>query len=378
MAEISVLDAMNHALENDGELLPEANAGIPTVKDDEEIDSKPAGETPEGEGTEEEAPAEEEVVEGEETEAEAEARGAERDPATGKFIKKGEKPAEEEKPAVEQKLDKDGKPIVEPKKADPVNDPIPKDLKRETRERIQTLIKTAKEKTDELTKVSTDFNYLVEGVKATGASPEQYGETLSWLALFNSQDPKQQEQALELVESVAERLATLLGKERHVGDPLAAHTDLTEAVRTGRATIEMAREVARTRNQNGFRTGLQNAQHEQRQQQQSFEQETQQARNSLTDLETTLKATDPEWAQKKPILVAALKDVFASIPPRDWRGKFEQAYRNLKLQAPASAARTSVPANQPMRAGKQPSGGASGGPASAVDAMSAALSSMGK
>src|SRR5208337_2173710 len=86
---------------------------------------------------------------------------------------------------------------------------------------------------------------------------QQYGETLSWLALFNSNDPKQQEKALELVESVAERLATLLGKERTIGDPLAQHGDLKDAVAKGQTTLQFAKEIARIRNNQTFRTELQ-------------------------------------------------------------------------------------------------------------------------
>src|ERR1700749_3723057 len=165
--ELSVLDAINHAMENDGELLPEANAGIPTpeghddpkhdVTADQEVDGAPDNDEgdetpPEGEGE----------GEAEETDAEAEARGAERDPVTGKFIKKGEKPAEGEEKPGEPKIDpKTGKPIEEPKKPDPVNDPIPKDLKRETQDRIRTLANTVKEKDAALTEVQTNFDYMV-------------------------------------------------------------------------------------------------------------------------------------------------------------------------------------------------------------------------
>lgn len=380
--ETSVLDAINFAMDNDGELLPEANAGIPSAEGHEDPkDDLAADQTVEGGGDEEgesETPLEEEVVE--DTDAEAEARGAERDPVTGKFIKKEAKaPEGEVKP--EAKIDPaTGKPVVEAKKPDPVNDPIPKDLKQSTRDRMQTLVTTVKEKDAALTEVQTNFDYMVGGIQATGASPEQYGETLSWLALFNSPDPAQQTKALELVESVAERLATLLGKERTVGDPLAAHVDLKEAVRTGKLTIEYAKEMARTRNGQQFRGQLNDNNRQQQEQQQQFEREQATARGDLSALETTLKATDAQWEIKKPILVAALGAVFKTIPPREWKGKFEQAYRNLKLPAGMGAvAKPKVPVNQPLRAGKQPAGGAgSGGPKSAVEAMSEALGSMGK
>ena len=106
--------------------------------------------------------------------------------------------------AGEVKLDKDGKPIPEVKKSDPINDPIPKELKAETQDRMRSLIKTAKELTAERDQVKTDFDYIIKGIEASGSTPQQYGEVLSWMQLFNSNDPAQQSKALELVESVAD------------------------------------------------------------------------------------------------------------------------------------------------------------------------------
>src|SRR5882757_6083175 len=256
----TALDAVNAALE--GPTHDEPADTSPEIADDTvagEVDET----SPDTDGdTTPDAVGEGEGVEGDEV-----AAGRERDPVTGKFVPKGaEKPAGEKQP--------EGSKSDAAKKPDPVNDPIPKDLKGPTQERIRSLIGTAKELTAERDKISTDFNYMVQGIQATGASPEQYGETLSWLALFNSNDPKQQEKALELVETVAERLATLLGKERTVGDPLGQHADLKEAVTKGQITAQYAKEIARTRNGQTFRAEIAaNASQEQQQQQQAAEEE---------------------------------------------------------------------------------------------------------
>jgi hypothetical protein len=328
---------------------------------DEEIVETPEGDTPESETPEEGTP------EAEETDEEAEARGAERDPATGKFIKKGEEkpPVEGEKPAK-----------VEPKKADPLNDPIPKELKKDTQDRIRTLIDTTKTVTAERDEIKQNFDFMVNGIQATGATPEQYGETLSWLALFNSNDPAQQTKALELVESVAERLATLLGKERTVGDPLKAHADLVEAVRTGKLAPEYAKEIARTRNGQQFRTELTTNASQETQRQQAAAQELATARADLSALEQTLLSSDPQYPAKKAILVPALKPVLASIPPSQWKAKFMEAYKAIKVSAAPTVKK--VPVNQPLRAGKQPAGGQTKAPSSMLEAVSGALAGMGK
>jgi hypothetical protein len=352
MAEKTLMEEMDSALE-DVVLEPETpEPETPEVE-------LPEGETPEGEEPEGEP-------EAEETDAEAEARGAERDPLTGKFVKKGEEKPEGEKPLK-----------AEPKKADPVNDPIPKDLKKDTQERIRTLIDTAKTVTAERDEIKQNFDYMVNGIQATGATPAQYGETLSWLALFNSRDPEQQGKALELIESVADRLATLLGRERKVGDPLAAHADLKAAVTAGQLTAQYAQEIARVRNGQQFRTELTtNATREQQAQAQAQQEETQ-GRAALTELEKTLIASDPDYARKKSILVPALKPLMASIPWSQRKDKFLEAYRNLKLPTAAPKPK-GIPANQPLRAGKQPAGGQTKAPGSMLEAISGALSGMGK
>jgi hypothetical protein len=361
--EETVMDAVNAALGDAG------TAPAPETETPESETPEPENlETPEPENLETEGD-EPEGDGAEETDAEAEARGAQRDPVTGKFVKKGEEPKapEGEKPKVEAKKEKD-----------PINDPIPKDLKKETSERIRTLIDTAKTVTAERDQVKQDFDYLIKGVEATGTSPEQYGETLSWLALFNSRDPAQQEKALELVESVAERLATLLGKERTVGDPLSAHDDLKQAVAQGKITAQYAKEIARTRNGQSFRTELTTSVNQQEQQRQQAETELNTARTGLTALEVNLRASDPQYESKKAVLVQALKPVFAAIPPAQWVGKFQEAYKNLNLAPQAQAPKAKVPVNQPMRAGKQPAGGQTKAASSMLEAVSGAIAGMRK
>jgi hypothetical protein len=359
--EETVLDAVNAAL---GDTITEPSENTHA----EEVEDSPGSDTGDGSGTEgveggtdvEESDTESDA-ETEETEADDKERGPD-----GKFKKKEEKPeGEVEKPAK-----------VEPPKKDPINDPIPENLKKDTSERIRSLIDTTKTVTAERDRIQTDFDYLIKGVESTGATPEQYGETLSWLSLFNSKDPVQQEKALELVENVAERLSTLLGKERVVGDPLSAHADLKDAVAKGQITAQYAKEIARTRNGQQFRTELTTNATQAQQQQQEFEQAKHTARTDLSALEQTLMASDPQYEQKKAILVPVLKPIFASMNPKEWKAKFQEAYKGLNITAPKPTVKT--PVQQPLRAGKQPAGGQTKEPGSMLEAISGALGSMGK
>jgi hypothetical protein len=352
MTEKTLMEEMDTALED---VILEPETSEPETPEEEIPEGEVSeGDTPEGE------------PEAEETDEEAQARGAERNP-DGTFKKKGQ----EEKPEGEKPAK------VEPKKADPVNDPIPKDLKKDTQERIRTLIDTTKTVTAERDEIKQNFEYMVNGIQATGATPAQYGETLSWLALFNSNNPEQQVKALELVESVADRLATLLGRERTVGDPLGQHADLKDAVAKGQITAQYAKEIARTRNGQQFRTELTTNATREQQQQAQMQQEEAQGRAALTELEKTLMASDPNYLAKKAVLVPALKPLMASIPWGQRKDKFLEAYRNMQLPA-AAAKPKGVPANQPLRAGKQPAGGQTKAPSSMLEAVSGALGSMGK
>jgi hypothetical protein len=346
----------------------------------------PESETPEPEITEEELPAEEgeeelPAEEGEpdtETDEEAEARSSDRN-ADGTFKKK--EPATETDGTLTTAASK------EPAKKDPINDPIPENLKKDTSERIRSLIDTAKTLTSERDQYKTDFDFLVKGVEATGTTPAQYGETLSWLSLFNNGikgDAAQLEKAYELVEQVAERCALLLGKDRSIADPLKGHADLAAAVQSKQITQEYAKEIARTRNGQQFRQELTTQQTTAEQATAAEAKELADGRAALTELGNNLAASDPSYAAKKDIVVAALQPLFRRgsdgkyiIRPSQWKEKFSEAYRNVRIGAPA-ATKPIVPANQPLRAGKQPAGGQAKQPSNALEAMNAALAGMNK
>jgi hypothetical protein len=264
------------------------------------------------------------------------------------------------------------------KAADPVNDPIDKNLSQPTQERIRTLIGRTKEAETRAQTAESNFNTFVTGLQSAGVTPEQYGETVSFLALFNSNDPKQQSQALGILEDMADKLASYLGVERKASDPLANHPDLQAAIQKREITPQLARQMAVTRNQQNFRqeinTHAQNAQTEQ----QRFEQEKQTAINDLNQLEVQLQQQDPLYARKKAAIIDSLKATLVDIPPSKWKAAFQRAYASVKVTAPPPKPKT--PVNQPMRAGRSPAGSGAnaktggpglnnGGPKSMFEAM---------
>lgn len=284
----------------------------------------------------------------------------------------------------EVELGPDGKPLAKAqekpgkKVPDPINDPIPKGLKQETADRMRTLVKTAKELTVERDAVKNEFATIVNGIQATGATPEQYGEILSWVSLFNSPNIDAKKQAYQLVEDVAARMALQLGIERNIGDSVNNYPDIKEALAKGQITPVHAKELARTRDQNKFATQVRTHTQTQEQQQQAALKERNDARTALNTMEANLKATDPLYERKRAHLVPILKPLFKTMRPSQWPGAFQEAYKNVRLQR-------NVPANagaKPKGSGMRPKGAGGGGksaqPSSALEAMNGALAAMTK
>ena len=261
------------------------------------------------------------------------------------------------------------------KKPDPINDPIPKDLKQETSDRMRALVKIAKEKDAEITQVRGDFDTIINGIKASGSTPEQYGEAISWLSLFNSPKVEDRKAAYDLVEGVAERMATLLGIDRAAPDPFKNHPDLKAAVLAKQITPELARETARHRDATAFKTSLNEGQQRQQQTEQQKEQEHEAAKSELNAFDVEMRGKDPLYDLKRKQIVPILRPIFKSLPKTQWAQAYKDAYANAKVQPKGNGVKKPTP-QQPLRGNKQPAGGRAREATSAMEAMNAALSGM--
>lgn len=399
----SALDAMNAALEGtvDASPTPDTDTGEGTADDLEgvlpEEGDKSADEPAEeaGDGDQQggdEAEGDESAGEKPYAElvAEAEILGISQRHANGRIKSAAELSAEitaAAKPVKGGTPDEPGKKAGAAKKEpDALNDPLKKEWGPEVNQRIRTLIDRTKQAEEAGVKAKQDFDYLVQGVQSTGASPEQYGETLSWLALFNNPAPEQKKQALDLVVSVAERLATQLGVELKFTDPLEAHQDLKAALQAGQITPQFAREVARTRNQGQFNSQIQSAASQQAERERAAAQEKEAGRVEMNNLEAELRKSDPLFDRKIEAIMPTVEAAMKRVRPSEWKAAFLEIYQRARV-APRFQARQpgkGVPVNQPLRGGKNPAGGAgpsgnnlsAGGPKSGLDAMNEALSRM--
>lgn len=270
---------------------------------------------------------------------------------------KGAKPPEgEAKPAAKQ--------------PDPVNDPIPDDVKGKTRERMETLIKTAKEVTTRAEKAETDRAELLGYVAETRATPEQFTQALGYLKAVNSGDPAQIRTAIKTVQAELNALSRMIGEPIPGVDLLAEHQDLKEALEAGDLSQQHAQEIAAARAMRA--TQNQASQHQT--EQQRVQQEVASGKAALNQLEAQLTATDPQYAAKRAIIVPMLQPVLSQLHPSKWAAAFKEAYAKLPATAiapapaPANVQQRTTQQQQPLRA-KQTAGQTARAPGSLLDAI---------
>lgn len=320
--------------------------------------------------------------------------------------KTDEKPADDEADADKHEMNADGTPqrdakgrfipkdkstVVDPKtgktpetktktKADAVNDPIDPALSERTRERITTLANRVKDAEKQVADNEAIFKHIAD----TGASPDQFAQTVGFLRMYHSKDPAQNRLAYDALKVEVKYLATKLGITDDVAvDFLADHADLKAQVAAGKLDQKVARELALTRtraaNEAAARANTEKATAATAAQ----EKAKSDAIESLNQIGVELK-DDPEYGAKYAILVPQLRAVFEGLHPSLWADTFRRAYKALKLPAASTTTirqqpngneeKQPVQKQQPMRPNKgAPAGGAKKQAGSMLDAINAAL-----
>jgi hypothetical protein len=233
-----------------------------------------------------------------------------------------------------------------------------------------------KELVPKLEETTRDRDMMVDMVQRTGASPQQYQQSLQYLSLVNSNSRADREKALEIMQAEISVLARSLGKPVPGVNFLEGHEDLIQAVGRGQISPEYATEVAAARERSKLERKGSEQRMLQNHQAQNDQQALTQGRSELDALEATLKA-DPHYAAKRVILVETLKPVFEQIHPSQWAATFKRAYD--KLPAPVAPSPRPVgvtpgsPAangggNTPLRA-SNPAGGARPAPKNMAEAI---------
>lgn len=198
----------------------------------------------------------------------------------------------------------------------------------------------------ERAKVADD---LVNMVMETGASAEQYSQTLDYLRMVNAAnrgDREAAEQAFALIEGEYRALAKALGRRVEGVDPLDEHQDLRDKIDAGELDEAVALEVVRARMQ---QAALQQGQ--QAQQQQAL---VEQGRHALAAWDQQMLAADPTYAAKREALSAQVAVIRAQLPPERWLAATQQLYAALPAfqPIPTPAPAPAKPTPGPMRPGR--------------------------
>lgn len=259
------------------------------------------------------------------------------------------------------------------KEPDAVNDPIPANMKAETRQRMTSLIATVKDVTAKSEKVTKDLSFVMAKIEESTATPEQYMEVLGVVKLLNSGDVADKRKALEYLQNSAAALATQLGVVLPGVDVLSKHADLKKKVELGHISRADAEELAAARNRQA---------HIDAQAQRGTDAERETAgrkaavdagREELNALETELRAADPQYDKKRGPLIAQLQVALNSMHPSKWKAAFKAAYEKLPAATVARPTPKPNSGNQPLRANKTPAGGQARPAASMLEAVSAAV-----
>jgi hypothetical protein len=259
---------------------------------------------------------------------------------------------------------------------DHVNDPIPEELKEGTKERIRSLATMVKARDEDLVERTNERDEMIEMVRETGTSAEAYGQMLTFMSLYNSDDPEAQREAFKVIQAEYVALATKLGEPIPGHDWLAEHPDLAKEVEAGTLTEQRAQEVAQGRARTKANDAATVAASERADQDNVTLLAVAEGKAAMTALGTRL-ATDPQYMAKKAILVPALQDIMRATHPSDWVTVFETAYNKLVLPATVTPevpdpSKPKEPTHEPLRP-KNPAGEGKKEPTTMLEAVSQSL-----
>jgi len=277
---------------------------------------------------------------------------------------------------------KPGDKVAKPgdKQPDALNDPIPAGLKEATTKRIQDLIKIGKDQTTRADQAETRFGTIVQRVRETGASPEQYGQALGYLSLVNSGRREDIVKALEFIEGERIALARMAGVALPGVSMVGDYPDIAAELRAGKITPERAEELAAQRAAQEFTSNRDKHNTQINEQRVAHQRAVQAAQSELNAEETRLMTADPDYKAKRPLILKLILPQIRSgrLRPTEWLPEFKRLYSVVptpRKPSPSDAGRALAaarggkpPARQPLRA-NQPAGGATPAPKTMAEAV---------
>jgi hypothetical protein len=237
-----------------------------------------------------------------------------------------------------------------------------KGLGAKAQARFSEVITTLKAREGEIATLTQQMKPLAEArdtitsiLEETKTSSDQLSAYLEFNRMLQSDNPKDLEAALGMVEAQRTALYQALGREPEGGgiDLLADFPDLKAKVAEAQITREDALEIAQGRRD---KAASEQRTQQQRSQQQSAEQQKQAAQKALADITSwtaELAKSDIDYKAKEEMLLEQVDEVIKTYPPNQWVPTLKLLYAGLVIQkTPAGPDK----AKQPIR----PSGGKAG------------------
>lgn len=284
---------------------------------DEELAATDVEAEPEDAPVAEEAPVDESEPEPEPEPTPDEPEAAEPEP----------EPEPEDKPEPEAKAEEPKPEEAKEEKPSDEFGTLEDGVPEKTRERFQSIKDKYDEMVAERDAVRAEADKWVETITGTGTNPQQFGMALTWLSKVNSRDPKDLEDAYQIMLNEVQVLGKQLGKSMpgHY-DPLDEYPDLKEKVDDGLMDEVAAQEVAEAR-------AMRKLADSSRQSQQQEKDQTKLYNDTMSEVRKfglELQRTDPHFNSKmqyiEPIISAVIT---GGAPTERWLPMIKAAYEKL-------------------------------------------------
>lgn len=247
-------------------------------------------------------------------------------------------------------------------------------LKGKTKERFEKLTSYSKERDKEFEEASNqlkEYEKTVQGytdmIRDTGASNEQYAQTMQLLKLINT-NPKEAISAMQTTIGELSRMHSIKVDGVDV-DLLADYPDLKQKVDEGYLDEDSALELVNSR-----KTLQQNQQVQTESQKRDQHNEfVQTQKEAILDKLKAWNKTDVDFAKKAPELQAAAEFASANLPPEKWPQYMENEYNKITRMARelGQTARRGRREPQPLRSSNSTQ--SEGQPKTMVEAINSAL-----
>lgn len=202
---------------------------------------------------------------------------------------------------------------------------------------LKTHEATIAKQTDTIKALSEARNAILSVMEETRTTQDQLAAYLEFNALLQSNNPKDLESALGMIERQRAALYKALGREPAGGDVdlLAEFPDLQQKVTEAQLTREDALEIANSRREKAGRdAAAQRQADQQRSQTQTADQKKQAETTALTSIETwtkELSKSDLDYSAKEAKLLAKVPDVIKNYTPALWLPTLKMLYEGIVI-----------------------------------------------